>query len=44
MIDIEAHVRAVVQDLGAPTPDQIARLRLILTGWQSTEETTDAAA
>lgn len=32
MIDIHAHVRAAVERLGPPTPEQIARIRLILAG------------
>jgi len=32
MIDINAHVRAAVERLGPPTPEQIARLRLIIAG------------
>ncbi|WP_260617438.1 MULTISPECIES: hypothetical protein [unclassified Microbispora] len=42
MIDMEAHIRAVVRELGPPTPEQIARLRLIFAG-ASVQEAADAA-
>lgn len=32
MIDMAAHIRGVVEKLGPPTPEQIARIRVILWG------------
>lgn len=44
MISIEAHIRAVVGQAPPPTAEQIARLRLILSGSVQREEAADEAA
>jgi hypothetical protein len=41
VIDIAARIQAVVDELGPPTPEQIARLRLILAHCEP--EAADAA-
>lgn len=44
MIDMQAHVRSVVDQAPPPSPEQIARLRLILCGSLPKEESADVAA
>lgn len=44
MFDMDAHVKALVDQAPQPSPEQIARLRLILCGSQITEEGANVAA
>jgi hypothetical protein len=44
VIDMDAHVKAIVDQAPPPTPEQIARLRLILCGSQIKEARADEAA
>jgi len=44
MLDMDAYVKAVVDQAPPPSPEQLARLRLILCGSQIPEEGADVAA
>lgn len=44
MIDMDAHVKAVVDQAPPPSPEQIAHLRLILCGSKTKEVGADVAA
>ncbi|GGO83456.1 hypothetical protein [Nonomuraea cavernae] len=44
MFDMAAHVKALVDQAPPPTPEQIARLRLILMGSEIKGEGVDVAA
>lgn len=40
-LDMAAHVRSVVDRLGPPTPEQVAKIRLILWGGQAVPAAQD---
>ncbi|MBB6351873.1 hypothetical protein FHU36_008456 [Nonomuraea muscovyensis] len=44
MLDMQAFVKAVVDQAPPPSREQLARLRLILCGSRSNEEGADVAA
>lgn len=44
MIDMDAYVKAVVDEAPPLSPEQIARLRVILCGSKTKEEAADEAA
>lgn len=44
MIDMDAYIKAVVDQAPPPSPEQIARLRLILCGSRTDEGGVNAAA
>jgi hypothetical protein len=44
MFDMDAYIKAVVDQAPPPSPDQLARLRLILCGSKTKEEGADVAA